>query len=548
MKTIIKNIRLALAAAALLPLLMTSCEEGGWDTTPTDDLFRPVFQSDPEVTSSSIAYSWSGINGAVDYTIQLTKDDFTTIFAEQTLEGTKYTFTGLSSNTKYKARVRSNAPVAENTSQWFVSKEATTSPRVVPTVLLAPEAADITDFSVTLHWNTATYINKISVASVGLTPAFEQDYPLNDTDRANGYLLISSLTPGTTYTATAYDTTIANPDENYYNTITFATTSSVPVGAIELSGTDNFTTALETALADPTVTSMVFYFKDGYAAALTDATIINKPITIMSDGGPVRPSLTMPTGNGFKPATGCTSMSFTGIDFKGVAGATYVTNSASDSPFTMTSVAFDNCTFTGFANSIMRTQAADATQSVTSVTMTNCIVASCSTGSSYSVIHIGGTGVASISISNSTFYNLGRGIVDAQKLTASSVSLRSCTIYDLGNASNYVLRCDGLTGSMVIENTIFSMMKSGATQYTARRGTASFSASGNITTSDYVQNTGSSSAYVVTATAYPGSSTDLFTAPYTVGSAPAPAAANFAIKDSAIRSQRIGDPRWLPAE
>lgn len=191
-----KNIKLSLSGLLVLSLfgLFTGCDDEENLGTP-DRLFRPVVK---ETTYSGtwIRVEWDKYEGAHLFNLQLSVDSFETVLHDVETDTTFYTFEDLDYDTNYQLRIRSMG--SSLNSDFFVGENIKTSD--YPTRLVTPGAEDVIDNRARIKWTEAQYDslvvsrNDTLVATVVLTEA----------DHAAGEVILSQLTPETTFVVKAY--------------------------------------------------------------------------------------------------------------------------------------------------------------------------------------------------------------------------------------------------------------------------------------------------------------------------------------------------------
>ena len=121
----------------------------GWSITAPPDAPEnaPTITVD-EIEVASIALSWSTVENATSYLIELsTSESFTDLISDEEVSGTDITFTDLESNTTYYIRIR-----AKNIS-GISSYSETTSVLTIPEAPEANEAFSIAATAFTASWN-----------------------------------------------------------------------------------------------------------------------------------------------------------------------------------------------------------------------------------------------------------------------------------------------------------------------------------------------------------------------------------------------------------
>ncbi|MDR2935854.1 MAG: DUF5123 domain-containing protein [Rikenellaceae bacterium] len=508
-----------LTLVGVISLLFTSCEKD--DSVPViNDLFRPVAYADPSVTDNNIVYLWYGITGAVDYTFELSRDTFKTIDRTVTQTTTKYIATDLKYDKDYQARVRSNAPDPDNTSAWYVFNSAKTARRIVPEVIRAVLPADIKTNSTTVRWNSGYKVSRVVLENV-FNAADRKEVQLTATDITNLSVTVTGLTAKSTYRATIYDDSVVEPDNRNFNSVKFKTAIEVPTGATRVAkGAD---------LADligKAAEGAVFYLEDGYTYKFAAGITISKGVTLL--GAPTRPVLT--TTGQWTPSGNLSTIRFDGIDFVSEGSNTYLFNPSN--AFTLDNFIVNDCTFDNFSRSIFRVQGADGTQSVNTISFNDCVFKNGQ--EDYYITHISGDNTfKNVSFTNCTFYNLKRGLIQSDKSTVTSATMKveSCTFYDVFDAY-YMIRHDNANVAVTLSKCLFSKSKAAMSSV---RSLGQTSVADCFGSGDYSQGTN----YQITITPITTSPTgaDMFVDP---------AKLDLRFKDINAEALNVGDPRWLP--
>lgn len=148
------------------------------------------------ITTTGFTANWSATSGAVDYRLDVTADDFTTLVAgynNLVVAGLSSSVTGLSPGTTYQYRIR--AVNAAGTSVNSAAVTAVTLP-VAPT---ANASTAITPTTFTASWSAVTGASdyRIDVSTSSTFLSFTGSY--NNLTVPGTSLAISGLVPGTTY-------------------------------------------------------------------------------------------------------------------------------------------------------------------------------------------------------------------------------------------------------------------------------------------------------------------------------------------------------------
>lgn len=236
--------------------LISSCEDQSTEVTSIDydRLFSPISLEARVINQVNARLSWSAVNGAESYNIEVFANDSLTFAGSpvRTLSGITntdipYTITGLEGETKYSARVQA---IGENIteSKWNGVYFKTGTEQIFSSV---PEE-DLTISSVTLRWTAGE-----TATSIVLTPG-NISHTVTSAEIAVGAATIEGLAPETTYTAKLINATKTR------GTVTFTTLIDL-AGAIAIEPGDDFVQILKDA-------------KDGDAFAFYPGTYANVTI------------------------------------------------------------------------------------------------------------------------------------------------------------------------------------------------------------------------------------------------------------------------------
>jgi hypothetical protein len=521
---------------ALLALGIVSCKK---DEAGSNELVRMFIPGDISVVSGdTIAIlSWKASlytsTTDVSYTIELSRDS---LFAgtpelSQVTKNTQITVTDrqLAVKQKYYARLKANAVGNSDESKWLHSNGMT--PIKGEQYLRPTLDGELTESKVTLRWVVNPGFNKITLTPKTGTPI---SVNLDATDIAAGVKTISGLTPKTTYDAAIF----LGPAQKGY--LTFTTFADIPTGTnvVTVQPTDDLA-ALLTAAAPGTT----FVLLQG-TKYTNDGTILlpnNASFTIWGQSGPNRPILafnliTLPTTAG--------TIKFENLDITGYQNAdpaltkrSYFFNQSAST--TTAEIDFENCIIRNMVNTPLRLQGANAI-TIGKATVNRCIVYDIGWNGSngtYAFINnnVATSKINNISITNSTFYNLGFGLIVHSLSGSQSVQVDNNTFYNTTGDGRYFIDYNAqiITGTFSFANNVIGKTASPAgTAKDIRSVTAPSVGLNTYKTTDAAF----SGTTIASIAAYGKASTDLFTNP---------AAGNFLYKDvSFLGRSTCGDPRW----
>jgi hypothetical protein len=164
------------------------------DLGSPDRLFRPQF-NETFVSYTSFTVEWDRYEGAYEFELKLSTDSFQTILREIITDSTNYTFDGLEYDTPYYLMIRSLGTTL--VSEYYTIKITTLD---YPTMLINPTEADVVDTEIRVRWKDVDYDYLGVYDDNGLV----FNVPLTAEDNENKEIIISKLTPQTTYKVMAY--------------------------------------------------------------------------------------------------------------------------------------------------------------------------------------------------------------------------------------------------------------------------------------------------------------------------------------------------------
>ena len=261
---------ISLAACSLL-LLLAACDKN--DELEKVRLFRPVIKDALESDGNWVKASWQPIQGATNYTAELSKDTFRTIIKRVDLDTNVYTFDNLEWDKFYQVQVRANAGDTAYNSKMSNLGSIKTSK--FPTILNTPTTSEVTEEAVKVSWLTSgaavtsIQILKTSDSSVVSTVA------LTPTDVTNQYKIISGLASSTGFTIFLYSGTTVRGWAD------FTTKAPIVGNLIDLRGISGRPSVLADTI--PIIASgSTVILKRGETYNIASALNLNKSITIIS--------------------------------------------------------------------------------------------------------------------------------------------------------------------------------------------------------------------------------------------------------------------------
>jgi hypothetical protein len=527
MKRNLKNI--CYTALALLTLI-TGCKE-----TELQEI-EPTFARSFAVSGLKVVisgkvnaiFTWERIKNTKSYTIEIYQTaDYsgTPIRTIADISNTLVTYTvvGLNGDTQYYARIKSTGTNGSGDSKW-VNIAFKTEPEQIFQDITSDK---ITPNSVTLNWPAAAAVTTIKISPSDITKT------LTTAEIAAGQATVTGLSPLTTYTATILNNTAVRGTKN------FTTLPNLPTGAdvVYVTATDDLAAKIQAATSS---TRFVVLQGTKYNSDLTVVLPAGLDISIIGEAGPVKPIIsfsliTLPSIGG--------KLHFENVDITGYANGDatttkrqYLINQSTAS--TMEQVSFENCTIRNLVNTPLRLQSANAI-TINKVIVNKCIVDDISNNGSngaYAVIH---TNVATgkmnnITVTNSTFSNIGYGLILHNLAPSVSVAVENNTFYNVVGDGRYLIDYNAqvVSSSYAFKNNLIAKSYSPANTARGIRGGTTATLENNYQAADV---TFSNNA-IPGIGAYNGNSTTLFTSPAT---------GNFKIKDDTFAGKSsTGDPRW----
>jgi len=445
MNSLINKISITLL---LLMVLAMGCEKKLDTTLNLPRPFTPTQVSSKNAeTSATISWrpSLFAMKGDVSYKLEVSTDSsFASSQLSLTVDSTAIILTDndLEIKTKYFARVKA-VNNAGSESAWAYSSSFQILGEQVFFALLD---AELKDKSVVLRWKATDGLTKIVLTPDGGTAI---EIPLDATDLTNQYKEITGLTATTAYTAVIYKSNVEK------GTISF-TTKEPSIYSTVLNPGDNLVDAVANA-ADGDLIGLspgTYDCVDG-TGAFTNIAVIQKTISILSTSGDPAD-----TKVNFKEITlkgDGAGITLNGINFDGAPSTASgqaslyfinLTGLSSDSgPASFTNITVENCRVHNMANAFMRGNrgGSNGAHKIGEISINNSFVYnSAQVNTNYSLLQINKLQFASIKVTNSTLYSIGRCFLDWDATFSVSprptVLVDQCTINNFGLAGqSYIL-------------------------------------------------------------------------------------------------------------
>lgn len=362
------------------------------------------------------------------YTVDFSTDSlFATTDFSGTTDTAGYTVNegDLKLRLRYYARVKANATATQPESKYIVS---TGGFKIVGTQLFREDLTESRENSVTLYFTTAPAGSKVV-----LTPESGSAITANlsATDIETKHITIPGLLASTKYTAELFSGTKSN------GYTTFTTTAAI-VYSIKVSPGADLATTIANA-ADNAVIGL----EDGTYELPTVVTLAGKTITLRAVND--NPENVKVNFKGFVLLGTGAGLAVSGINFDGTTyTATYfcdLTSASSNAAAAnFKSLKAANSWIHGISTAILRCDRGSL-YTMEDVVFNKCLIYDIS-GANYYLFHMDKLVYKSLSISNSTFYNSSPGLISCKTVvsgTPAEISIRSCTINNIGFNSMYLL-------------------------------------------------------------------------------------------------------------
>lgn len=526
-------------------VLFTSCEEDKY--TPIKDLFQPrMVLEEPEVSGNTITLVWYEVNDAVSYTVELFFDNYYTNHFK-TVE-TQQPFVVLNDipyGTTFYIRVRCNAADADNNSQWTYLNAATESRPQYVHLLEDVSSGEISENSVTIHWevDSENPVDSVSVVPVMDKVASTVTRYLTEEEIVSGKATIEGLEKNTLYALNVYDTSKPGIYDRPYNEVTFRTAGPA-AESIKIGLEDDLSAILTANNDNAEIPEGTEYFLPAGSQYTLTPFNIKKGFRLVGSTEGVKPIVIMSSWWNMEANAYISSLEFENIDFRQDIVHGYFFNI--NSSYTVESIRFVNCDFSNFGRGFFRHQGANS-KHIMSFEMEGCWLNNCGQfGSNYGTFYMGSTDDSGNSYDvvdravfrNCTFSNEADpthawgNLFRAPDMNAPvHLELKNVTIYSFCT-NQMLVQIQSASGSELIVDGMVIASPCGTFCSLPANVTTTFE--NNYVTSDYTVG-----GTQLNATELPQSATDIFANP-TNG--------DLTIKDSScpIAVNRAGDTRWIP--
>jgi len=503
-----------------LLLLMHSCKDNVINEL-TEIPYARNFSVSKVVTTAgqtSVDIKWSKslhASSKTTYTVEVSQDQTFADGTEKAFQADENNITLSDDDIEvlkdYYARVRANAEEDKGESNWeYSDKFQLTGAQYLKEI----KYEDIYSEQVTISWDASKEVTHLTLNGnrIDLIPS----------DILAGKKVISGLTPATNYTIVIYNGAVFKGER------TFTTRLGIPAGnARYIKAGDHLRDSIQSA-------------KDGDIFILAQGSVFSFPvinipnnvsITIYGEEGPNKPQIKTTSSNVFSLPAIAGTLKFQNIAFEDEKN--YVINQSV--ACVVDSIVFENCSIKGYSYCAVRLQSTTA-KTIKNLIFNNCLVGNLTPSLNYAFVHTVEENclIDNISITNSTFYNIGIGLISHTGANSTTLLVDNCTVYDINKGDNnlrYLITYGTKSvATATIKNTIFAKTKSSNASGILMEG--GYTSSNNYRTADYVIARGQIQGLID----YNGTSESLFVDP---------ANANFTIKDLGFAGKStVGDPRW----
>lgn len=427
-------------------------------------LFRPTVKGDLVSEGNWIEVGWQAIKGAESYTLQISKDTFRTVLQTVKIDTNGHLFEGLDFETNYQLQVKANAKDTIYNSKWS-TLGAIKTPKL-PSILGTPLAADLTDKTVKVKWtNSGAAVTSLKVSKAS-DNSLVKEVPLDGTDIANQFKIVTGLTAKTKYNISIYSGTTLRGTESY-------TTNEPSLYTVTLKPGDDLVTAVTNAANGDVIGLDPGVYNCLDASAKYAGLVLNqKTITIVSTSG--NPNNTKVNFREITLKGTGAGVSLKGIEFDGASAnatteqALYFINlvglTTDAEAATFTNVNVENCVIRNMGNCLVRANRGTAINShkIGTMRFSECVIGDCMALNAYTFFTLDKLEFTKLEIVKSTLKNLGRAFFSwSTAMTTPStpvLSIDQCTINNFGRdgRGNAFLDANANAITATIKNSIIA--------------------------------------------------------------------------------------------
>lgn len=546
----ISNKILSIAMTGLLGMGIVSCTDGNdWDV---DGSFSRLFGIDAneinvETEDVSATVTFKTMQGVQYYIMEVSTDSLyddvpmgganAIVYGEnKDITRSPVVLENLAGDTKYFLRIKCMAD-GQTDSKWSYFKDGSSFKTKAEQIFLDPVASDRAESSLHVAWIKTSDVTNLVVTDAEGNEV--QNITLDAAAKAAGEYTITGLTPSTNYTIVIMN------GESKRGTLTMATSAAMPAGDYKVELPGDIERISDVVLNDLLAKAQAATGKE--TPSITIGLRPDRTYTIASTGEDGNDSsLALPEGvsvtffglsGGEAPVMSFTkSLDLAGthayIRFENVtfadAGCQYLVNQSNEA--TVGELSFKQCTLSNFERSFIRTQGSK-TITIDNILIDNCLCTNMAAGNGYSVFLFGANNnfISKLEITNSTFDTSQRSFIEASKQPVTNgIYITNCTFYNNVASGRYFMDANKMKTNLVMTNTILGKSMDGAK---GARTAGSMTFDNCLRASDCVY----SGNDLKDLGADDRSSADIFKDPDNH---------DFTLKTN----QRIGDPRWFPAE
>lgn len=487
-----------------------------------DRLFAPVGMKANVFKVTELNLTWDAVTGANKYIVEIYSDSLlfeagNFVYSEE-VSGNKFV-REMEADIWYSARVKSMGENIEE-SNW----NAVAFQTGIPDIFLEELIGDVSLDFITMRWSGGTVATELQFKpESGETVK----YPLSDTELAEGIATVTGLTPGVKYTVTLY-----NNKQRKSQTVK----TTFPEGTIIVEASDDLLSVISSAPENSTLMVQPGdYLFDGIKVP------INKNITISGYNVNNRPVI-----HAHFEVTEVAEFTLNNIILDGVKSAGGMVDHVLQ--FTASGncgkIVVEGCIIRDYNKSLVAAAGSVAVK-VQSITINNSIVSNIMTNSA-DCIDIRAGLVQNLNLTNSTFYNCASSpardfirLDDASGTFSgetSNVLIDNCTLYKVSDDhSKRLLYVRFVDNTLTIKNSIFAETKAMYTNQ-AKSSKPVFSKN-NYSAANALWNENSD----LPAIKFDDSGSYTTLDPGFKNSADG----DFTISNETLRSNGIGDPRWI---
>ncbi len=526
----------------MVSVVFTGCKDD--DTWEYPYLFRPI-NFTAELNKTQVTLSWSEIENAESYTLQISKDslDFSNAIIDTVITNGHQFIQEMEGKITFHARVRANSTDTTKNSKFNQISFKTPAENLFEGYTSEMIAWE----TIQLNWTAAANVTDIKITDLNNSATVEH---LTTEQIANGQLTISNL-PKSTYTIEILRNDIVRGTVN----VLVEGDVFVPIGG-----------DLIAAITNASAGQVIVLEKGGVFGTGSNTIRFDKNIRIKGESPSILSIVAMTQGTpsttasmiGFTENSVFDKLSFENIDFTGYCDnlntntkiGYFINNNLK---FTLSKLSLNNCVLRNFGNTPFRLQGGK-NQVIDTLDVKKTTISDIGFTSTYAIVNINtADDVKNIFFENCTFNNFKGSLIlrTASSTVVSNlnrVSIINCNIYkgmQDTNSARYLFDFNGalIASGVTIRNSIFGLTgttSKGANGIRFATNTP-LTVSGSYYTSDYVDDPIPVVPDVTTSlkskmTIYTGTSNSLWTDP-TNG--------DFSILDSGFAGKSsAGDPRW----